>query len=304
MAIKRQIKRILNRLPYISSLYKENMYYKESDFYPPGHYHSPIISVDKIRKRKDIIWQKTVDSIPGIDLKTGKQAALAKEFEMYYEQMPFDAEKKTDLRYYFNNNYYSYTDGIILYSFLRHFKPNRIIEVGSGFSSALMLDTNELNFNNSIKLRFIEPYPERLESLIMRSDNANCRITTKDVQDVPVSEFSELSEGDFLFIDSSHVSKTGSDVNYLLFNVLPSLNPGIIIQFHDIFYPFEYPEEWVIGGRNWNEIYLLRAFLTDNKNYEILFFSQYMHEKHPETFARMPLAYLDRGANFWLRKIN
>lgn len=81
-----------------------------------------------------------------------------------------------------------------------------------------------------------------------------------------------------MFVDSTHVSKTGSDVNYLFFEIIPRLNPGVIIHLHDIFYPFEYPHKWLKQGMVWNELFLLRSFLQYNDNYEILYF-QNMIEK-------------------------
>ena len=128
------------------------------------------------------------------------------------------------------------------------------------------------------------------------------KIIEKKVQEVALDFFRELEKGDILFIDSSHVSKCGSDLNYLLFNVLPILNKGVFIHFHDIFFPFEYPKEWVIGGRNWNENYLIRAFLMNNKNYEICLFSHYLHIHHPDIFQNMPLAKKDFGGSLWLEK--
>lgn len=151
-------------------------------------------------------------------------------------------------------------------------------------------------------MTFVEPYPTLLKKLIKNKATDDYKIINKKVQEVSIDVFKELKEGDFLFIDSSHVSKTGSDVNYELFEILPSLNSGVIIHIHDIFYPFEYPKEWVLEGRNWNENYLLRAFLSYNKDFEILFFSQYLHKYYPEKFKNMPLMYKNWGGNIWLRK--
>jgi hypothetical protein len=105
-----------------------------------------------------------------------------------------------------------------------------------------------------------------------------------------------------LFVDSTHVSKTGSDLNCILFDILPSLSSGVIIHFHDVFNNFEYPKEWVFGGRNWNEDYLIRAFLMNNSNYEILFFNDYMHHKYATAFTNLPLTYKNFGGSLWLRK--
>ena len=123
------------------------------------------------------------------------------------------------------------------------------------------------------------------------------------VQNVPLAAFEELGDNDILFIDSSHVCKAGSDVNFLVFNVLPALAPGVVVHFHDIGWPFEYPLQWIADGRAWNEAYLLRAFLQYNRSFEILVFNSYAYRTFRSFFEkRMPL-YLERpGGSLWLRK--
>ncbi|SHM64622.1 Methyltransferase domain-containing protein [Flavobacterium xanthum] len=185
---------------------------------------------------------------------------------------------------------------------IRHFEPKKIIEVGSGYSSMIMLDTNELFFKNQIDLTFIDPNPERLYSLMKESDKNKTTVIEKDVQIIPLDIFKKLQAGDILFIDSTHVSKTGSDVNYILFEILPILTTGVLIHFHDIFYPFEYPKEWVFNGFNWNEDYILKAFLMYNEKFEIKLFSNYLHKHHKDVFKQIPLFYNDTGANLWLEK--
>jgi len=100
------------------------------------------------------------------------------------------------------------------------------------------------------------------------------------------------------------VSKLNSDVNRIFFDLLPSIKKGVLIHFHDIFWPFEYPKEWIREGRAWNEAYLLRAFLEFNDSYEIVFFVSYMHTFHTELLQeQMPLCLKNSGANIWIRKI-
>jgi hypothetical protein len=99
------------------------------------------------------------------------------------------------------------------------------------------------------------------------------------------------------------VSRAGSDVNLLLFDVLPRVAPGVYVHLHDIFYPFEYPEAWVYGGRAWTENYVLRAFLMHNHDYEITLFGHYLHLHHAETMERLlPLTRQNWGGCFWMRK--
>jgi hypothetical protein len=151
-------------------------------------------------------------------------------------------------------------------------------------------------------LAFVEPFPVQLHKLISEKDKLNSKIIQQKVQDVDLSVFKSLQKNDILFIDSSHVSKTGSDVNYEFFNIIPNLNSGVIIHVHDIFYPFEYPKEWVYEGRNWNENYILRAFLSFNEQFEILFFSDFMHKFFPGDFDGLPLMKKNTGGNFWMVK--
>jgi hypothetical protein len=122
------------------------------------------------------------------------------------------------------------------------------------------------------------------------------------VQQTPQAFFEELGPGDILFIDSSHVSKCGSDVNHLVFQVLPRLAPGVRVHVHDVFYPFEYPRNWVLEeGRAFNEDYLLRAFLTFNTAYEILAWNSSVAALFPERFAAaLPDAAQNAGASIWL----
>ena len=104
------------------------------------------------------------------------------------------------------------------------------------------------------------------------SDKTSCHVVESKIQDVDISIFSALKKGDILFVDSSHVVKTGSDVHFILFSILPVLESGVIIHFHDVFYPFEYPKKWVYKGFNWNEDYFLRAFMMHNNAYKLFCF--------------------------------
>ncbi len=273
--------------------------YKETFYVPPGHYYSPIVSKAEITKREHLIWTDLNRSVDGIDLNEISQVKLMKSLYKYYSDLPFQSTKEDGFRYFFSNEMYSFSDGIFMYSMLRHFKPKRIIEIGSGYSSALMLDVNEMYFDGNIDLTFIEPYPERLLSLV---DKKSIKLIDEDVQDIDLKLFDSLEENDILFIDSTHVVKTGSDVNFILFNILPRLKVGVKIHFHDIFYPFEYPKEWVIDqGRSWNENYFLRSFLSYNQSFEIVLFIDFLHKCHGDWLAQnMPLSRKNTGGSIWI----
>lgn len=277
---------VKNALPYY---FAKKFQFRHLD---PGGFYSPIPSLDEIKAHDFNCALPEV--LPGIDLNADEQLDLLDSFEPFYRTLPFSDEKSEGLRYYYKNSYYSYSDAILLYCMIRHLKPRRIIEVGSGFSSSVTLDTNELFMEKSINCTFIEPYPERLESLLKDGDNVV--IHKKRLQEMPVEIFGELEENDILFIDSSHVAKFNSDVNYIFHKILPVLSRGVHIHFHDVFYPFEYPRKWLLKGRAWNEQYVLRAFLEYNKDFKITLFNTYLESMYEEKIKnRFPLLYKNNG---------
>jgi hypothetical protein len=270
---------------------------------PPGHFYSPIPSLEEIKKHETQIFGNVLRHIPGIDLDEANQLKLLDEFCNYYQEMPFKPHKTNGLRYYFENGAYSYSDAILLYCMIRHLKPKRIIEVGSGFSSCVTLDTNELFFGGSISTTFVEPYPARLMSLVKQQDKEKIRTISDRLQEVDIGEFEALEANDILFVDSTHVSKVNSDVNRIFFEILPRLHTGVHIHFHDIIYPFEYPREWIYEGRAWNEAYLLRTFLQYNHAFRIVLMNTFMERYHESFFReRMPLCLKNAGGSIWLRK--
>jgi hypothetical protein len=276
---------------------------KDLRFVPPGHFYSPIPSMDEIIRDDSKIFGDIPRNIDGLDLHEAEQLRLLNQFVAYYDEMPFQAQKCEGLRYYFENPAYSYSDAIFLHCMIRHLKPNRIIEVGSGFSSCMTLDTNELFCGGSIATTFIEPYPELLLSLVKEADKSTIKTIPTRLQDVDLREFDALQANDILFIDSTHVSKINSDVNRIFFEILPRLSSGVYIHFHDIFYPFEYPKNWVYEGRAWSEAYLLRAFLQYNSAFSVVFMNTFMEHFHESLFQeKMPLCLKNTGGSIWIRK--
>jgi predicted O-methyltransferase YrrM len=270
---------------------------------PPGHFYSPIPDLNFVQKNRERIFSRDTDFCPGIDLNLQKQISLIHAFSDYQTDMPFPEEESPDYRYYFNNDFFGAGSSTVLYSMMRHYQPRQIIEVGSGFSSAAMLDVNDAFFDGKISMTLVEPFPERLMSLLRKNDIEKHLIIDEILQDVPVDIFRRLEENDFLFLDSSHVAKIGSDVVYFLSEILPSLNRGVIVHVHDIYWPFEYPEEWVVAGRAWNEAYVMRAFLQFNGSFEILVFNSYLALRQEEAMRKfLPRFLPGGGSSLWLRK--
>jgi hypothetical protein len=269
---------------------------------PPGPFDTPIPDLEEIEKYVGKIYEtSSIDD--SVRLNLDEQRRLLVAFAEYYPQFDWGEHATPRGRFYLKNGFFEHGDAVALYSMIRHFRPRRIIEVGSGFSSALMLDTNDRDCDPKMELIFIEPYPERLESLLKEEDKTSMRLIVAPVQDVPLETFDVLGANDILFIDSSHVAKFGSDVNYLIFSVLPRLQSGVLVHFHDIFYPFEYPLAWLREGRAWNEVYLLRAFLQFNSAFEVLLFNSYLwHQSVPLIKQHLPAMAVNPGGSIWLRK--
>jgi predicted O-methyltransferase YrrM len=272
-------------------------------FFPNGHFYSPIPSRAEIRLDQRRIFADWPRTLPGIDLRESEQVALLETIATFYKDLPFRDDAVDGLRYHYKNTAYGYSDAIFLNGMLRHLKPQQVVEIGSGYSSCMLLDTNERWLCGAAKCTFIEPYPELLYSLLSDADKRNTTVYPQRVQDVNLSVFSALADRDILFIDSTHVGKTGSDVNHLFFEILPVLAEGVYIHIHDIFYPFEYPRDWIEQGIAWNEQYMLRTFLQNNLDYEIILFNTFLTHFHADFFKKkMPLCLENPGGSIWLRK--
>lgn len=271
---------------------------------PPGHFYSPIPNLDELQKQADVLWPaKLPDQIPAIDLHEKEQLATFAQVAKFARELDVPEQPTEPWRYYSENVAYGPGDALILHGMLRLIRPKRLIEIGSGHSSAMTLDTVEHFLGGQTELTFIEPYPELLESLLRPGDRERVTVMPSALQQVPLETFMSLQDGDVLFIDSTHVLKTGSDVAFLYGTVLPALNKGVWIHIHDMFYPFEYPRDWVMEGRAWSEIYLVRAFLAFNRDYEIQLFNHWLLAKHLDLIeAELPAMLANPGGALWLRR--
>ena len=271
-----------------------------------NHFYEP---VPDTRTLDGSIWQNH-SKLLGINVNEKVQFELLSHFKASFkkEYDRFPAEQ-TDIpyQYYSNNRFFSAVDGEILYCMIRHFRPRRIIEIGSGYSTYLaaeaVLNNDKYYDDCQCELITIDPYPN---INIQKGFPGLSHVIPKPVQRTPLSEFTKLLENDMLLIDSSHVLKIGSDVQYEYLEILPRLNKGVIVSFHDIFIPAEYKKDWVLKHHFfWNEQYLLQAFLMFNNSFEILWMGSHMHLKHPEKLQEAFDSYnppKNWPGSFWVRK--
>lgn len=278
---------------------------ERTPFFPPGHFYSP--EVDPVAACADAVrlWPTHAPALPGIVLDADAHArfiddALTPRLAAFAHLL---SRQGTDdpLRYPSDNDQFGPIDAFVLFDRMLHHAPRRIVEVGSGYSTLLMRAVNLDHFDGRIAIDCVEPYPREF----LRHPDIGATLHTLPVQSTPVELFSTLAADDILFIDSSHVAKTGSDVNHLFFDILPRLAEGVIVHVHDIFLPFEYPRAWVIDGRrSWNEQYLLRALLMDSQRYSVLFGVTHAMHLFADRFEQIAstLALSDRsGSSFWIQ---
>ncbi len=275
--------------------------------FPAGHFYSPIVDPEEARQPAARLWPDQLPTLPGIDFNDGFHVeALTRWFPRFMPEYDYpEHEKDAAFSYSFftQNSQFSWLDARALFVLLRAWAPRRIIEVGSGFSSLLMADVNRRHLGGNIAITCIEPYPR---PFLKAGVPGIGTLLESKAQDVPQEFFSQLESGDILFIDSSHVSKTGSDVNFLFLDVLPRLASGVRIHVHDVFLPLEYPQDWVIDmNRSWNEQYLLRALLTHSNAFRVLFGSTYAFMKHRQLVIdglAHPKGHGFSGGSLWIER--
>lgn len=270
---------------------------------PPGHFYSPLPDCAELAADAARRWPPEPRELPGIELRIREQTELALQLAQYYADADLGDAPTADRRYGTANEYFGFGDAFVYQALLRHRPPARVVEVGSGWSTALLLDTDDRWLGGRLAITCIEPFPERLLALLRPADAGRVRLLRQRVQDVALLEFAALQAGDMLFVDSSHVAKTGSDVVHLVCEVLPRLRSGVLVHFHDVHANFEYDETWVRQGRAWNEAYFLRAFLQHNAAFEIVLHAPTLALHVAELLLpRMPRVGENTGGSLWLRR--
>jgi hypothetical protein len=253
-----------------------------------AHYYQPIPDLKDLEARK--IWDK-VSELRGVDWNPPRFIENLRELAVYSDECDWPNDPtENPMDFYLNNNCFSYGCAATLYSMIRKNKPKHIIEVGSGNSSRVIASALRVNMaeENMYKPQYIiiDPYSNLDVSLFPEGTE----LFKQRVETLDPSYFQLLNANDILFIDSSHVCKIGSDVNFEILEVLPSLNRDVYIHFHDISLPYEYPKIYATNPSFrmfWTESYLLQAFLSNNPNYEILLPMGYIQVRYGNEFRTM-----------------
>lgn len=272
---------------------------------PPGHYFSPIVDPSTVRGYLKREWAQSVDDLAPVNIDTDGMLRLWESWSGILRSTNFPEDAIPAKRFFLNNTNYPFGDAAVLRATVASLAPKRIIEIGSGNSTACMLDTLEEFGLSDTRIICIEPYPKRLNERLRPQDRKRVEIVEKPVQEVGAPFFSQLGSGDILFIDSTHVLKTGSDVHYEIFHILPALQKGVIVHFHDCPFPFEYPARWIFERKwSWTEVYAVRAFLMYNAHFRVRFWNSLFARMHPQRVeVVIPRMREKPGAGLWVEKV-
>jgi len=250
------------------------------------------------------VWS-TPSSLAGIDMRLDEQVELLASLATFAEEVADTPSSAVNgsLDYFVDNPAFGPGDAEMLYAMVRHTRPERVLEVGSGHSTRLVRQALRRNAGEGAAGVHvcIEPYENDWLGALGLD-----RLVRQKVEDVGMDEFESLHANDVLFIDSSHVVRTGGDVAHLYLEVLPRLAPGVIVHAHDIFLPFAYPREWSEQLRYfWSEQHLLQAFLAFNREFEpVLSLAYLMHVNPTALLAACPILRKKSSSpgSFWLRR--
>jgi len=270
----------------------------------PIHYYEPLPDFREITPASTTRRRQP----PAIDFSLPDQVALIRRLaDIYRCELDTLAATPEPDGFNFQNDYFAGLDAAIYYALIRDLKPARVIEIGSGYSTRIAdkaIRRNRAEGRDG-ELVCIEPYPQP------RLTEAKLQISLikKQVQEVDPDLFTSLQAGDILFIDSSHAVKFGSDVCHAFLELLPRINPGVWVHVHDIFFPTDYPAEWLIEKRiAFNEQYLLEAFLSFNHSFAVVVANHWLYLDCVDDAAQIwpPIRNVSGHhgqASFWMRKM-
>jgi predicted O-methyltransferase YrrM len=247
----------------------------------------------------------------GVDVREADQIAfldVCTSFRQEYSRFPDRMGRNKPFEFHFQNGTFERVDAEVLHTMVRHYRPQKIIEIGAGYGTlvtAAACIANQREHQLGCEFIAIEPSPN---DLFKNTIPGLTRLVNTPLQQIGLDLFSALEPNDILFIDSSsHILKIGSDVQYEYLEILPRLKPGVIVHIHDIFLPGEYPRDWAVQEHIfWNEQYLLQAFLSFNEAFEVLWAGCFMHRKHPEMLIEAFPGYdpsRSLPGSFWMRRV-
>jgi predicted O-methyltransferase YrrM len=284
----------------MAEIQRRGWHFQQRDFY------SALNDFEFLEENRDLWHDRPMPR--GIDWDLDGEVAKLRQiapFALELADVPDDMPEGPP-RFHWRNNFWTGLDALVQYCLMRDAKPRRVVEIGCGWSSLLLAQALARNEEEGAPLTAVdqvEPYP-RTELLRALPDHWSLHEAI--LQRAPMALFEELEDGDVCFYDGSHVAKPGSDVVWFFAEIVPRLKPGVIVHLHDVFWPAEYPDEWIFDrGQTWNEQYVLQAFLMYNSDFKPLVCNPALaalhHSELDELFAAV--APVSGNGSFWMRRV-
>jgi hypothetical protein len=266
----------------------------------PNHFHWPLNDVPFLREHPEIWTQPALPA--SIDWNIDGQVDMLRRIAPYaveLDDVP-DGPGAPPGEYVWGNEAFPRGDACLYYGLVRELRPRRVIEVGAGWSSLLLRRALAAN-GQECEVTLIDPNPNRD---MMGELPSGWTLVEDLVQLTEIGRFEALQAGDILFYDGSHCARTGGDVNWIFFQVLPRLAEGVFIHVHDLVWPWDYGPEWVLDeGLSWNEQYFVQAFLMENSAYRVRLAMNVLRSlRHRELRALLAPPHV--GSSVWIEKVS
>jgi Methyltransferase domain len=264
-------------------------------------FYSPIPDLESI---PESTWERESD-LAGIHFDFEQQRGYLDDLRPFLEEFrPAEHSSGDSAAYFLENGSYGPVDADVLYGTIRSAKPTRIIELGSGYTTLVAAQACVENEREGAPAEYVafDPYP----GVVAPDLPGLSELVRVPAEQLPADLFAGLREDDMLIVDTTHTVKMGGDVNHVVLDVLPRLGGGVLVHFHDIFLPWEYPRKWAEDyGLYWSEQYLLQAFLSLNEEFEILYALYALARRHPDYLREVVPSWRDGVAPgaFWLRRL-
>lgn len=256
------------------------------------HYYEPLFHPRHLRRPLD-----EERRLPGIDFNVSGQLELLGRFD-YAAELAAIPRHGAEGSYYYDNPNFGAGDAEFLYSAIRHFRPARILEIGSGFSTLMMLRAIGANQARDpayrCRVTCVEPY-----EMAWLDRTAGIEVLRQPVELLDERHVTELRANDILFIDSSHILRPQGDVVREYLELLPLLAPGVLVQIHDISTPRDIPAQWVVEEvRLYNEQYIVEALLSGGTRFGIIGALNFLAHRHRDKLAEKFPVFGEQDANF------
>ncbi len=272
----------------------------------PRHFYSPVPVVEELPaevfRRRRPMHDIAFDLGAQIAWAEGELAPFFREFD------PPLAQTEQPERFNLHNDAYEEGDADVGWAMIRWLKPRRVVELGSGNSTLLLAEALEANRREGVEAHFVayDPHPSpRIRAALDRGVPGLDEYRPQPAQEIPLERVSRLGADDVLFVDTSHTLKIGGEVDFVFSEVLPLLAPGVYVHFHDIWLPWEYDREFIMGrGYFWNEQYVLEAFLSGNRGWRVVFATRALSLDHPDRMAKLMPRFDPRkfATSFWIAR--